>query len=140
MRSRVTGSLGSSSAASVNVQVVGPNPLPVSIASGISVQKGEFHDCSVTEINAAGGSWAAVGSGAAMSKLIQKVQMSSTIGIPIEFGVGPNSGSVTRAWVANQGEGPQVVDVALASGTHLFVRSLNASTASSGYLTVNLEG
>lgn len=140
MRSRVTGFFGASSGSPSNVTIVGPSPLPVSVQGGLDVKKAEIHDISATNINASGGAFVALGSGAALGSIIQKLQLSYTAGEPLEFGVGASAGAATRKWVANQGEGPMLLDILLAAADKVWVRSLSLNAVSSGYITTNFLG
>jgi hypothetical protein len=100
----------------------------------------EFHDAASVGINGSAGAWVALGSGAALGAAVKKIQMTQTVGEPLEFGTGANAGAATRKWVSNRGEGPQVFEVDIASGTKLWVRSLTTSAVAAGEITLNCLG
>jgi len=70
---------------------------------------------------------------------ISKLQLTFTAGQPLEFGVGPNSGSIVQKFIINQGEGPLTLDCVLSTGDKLWVSSLG-SDVTTGFLTMNLIG
>jgi hypothetical protein len=112
--------------------------LPV-IVSG-DIKETRFHDAALVNINGSAGAWVALGSGAAITVTVKQIQFSSTIGDPLEIGVGSAAGNAVQKFIINQGGGPVVIADTQASGDKLWIRSLSSSATTSGYLTLNLVG
>ena len=108
--------------------------------SAVDVLKAEFHNMTSVNINGSAGAFVAVGSGAAIGFSIQKIQLSYTSGEPLEFGIGASAGAAVRKFIVNQGDGPVALDLVLATTDKLWVKSLSATSVTSGYLTLNLMG
>lgn len=101
-----------------------------------------FHSAASVGINASSGAWVELGTPtpAALTHDIKAVELTQTIGEPLEIGTGANSGAVTRRFVTNRGEGPlSLVDI-MSSGARLWVRSLTTTAVASGEITLNLLG
>ena len=91
-------------------------------------------------INNNAGAWVEFGGAVALASNILELAISFNVGEPLEIGVGPNAGAVTRVAVSNQGEGPTKLGCTLLSGQFVWIRSLSTTAVTSGYLTMNLLG
>lgn len=138
-------SVGSRYAADVFVRNDSANPIPVQGVSGVQTLETRIHDCSAAGINNNAGAFVQIGAPtpADIANTISKVQISSNVGEPLCFRIGADATAAASAenkFIVNQGEGPTTVDVSLASGDKLWVRSLTSTAISSGYITLNLIG
>lgn len=103
------------------------------------------HDCSVTNIPSSAGIAEEIRvdnatTGAALAAAVKKIHASATFGAAIEIMVGASAGAATRKFIMNLGEGPLIIECAIASGQRIYVRNLAASAVSTGILTLNLLG
>ena len=138
LKRAITGTtVGASNALDVNVvQSVVPG------AAGLEVLETRFHDCSVTNIQAVGGSFVEIETAAALANTISKMKVSCTFGEPISIRKAANAGAAAAAAdiaLLNQGQSADF-EVSLLAGDKLWVRSRTATLVNSGYLTVNLIG
>jgi hypothetical protein len=78
--------------------------------------------------------------GIVLAAAVKSMQLSCTFGVPIEIMAGASAIAATRRAVANLGEGPQNIVIKIAAGERVYARSLNASSASTGVLTINFMG
>lgn len=106
------------------------------IANGGDVFETRYFDSSSTNINGSAGAFVAVG--AALASSVGTVHVTTTIGEPLEFAIGPDCTSPARKWIVNRGEGPLVMGVSIVSGQTICVRSLSTIGASSGEIVLNL--
>lgn len=126
-------------AADVFVANTNSSPVIVEIAT-LTVLETRFHQGSVTNINGSAGAWVAFGGGAALANDTKKILLTSTMGEPLEFGVGASAGAAQRVFVINRGDGPISLELVLDSGDEIWVRSLTTSGVTSGELTMSILG
>ncbi len=126
-------------ASSTSVTIASDQP-PIPFIAGGDIKENRFHYAASQNINGSAGAWVALGSGAAIASTIKQIQYSSTLGLPVEIGVGANAGASVQKFVINQGGGPVVITDAQNVGDKLWIRSLSTSAITSGYLTVSLVG
>lgn len=129
--------IGDKVAADVNIANSPSSPFPV--LEDLDVLETRFHQGSVVNINGSAGAWVALGGGAALSNDIKQLQVTSTMGQPLEIGIGASAGAAQRKFILNRGDGPVLVKINLDDGEELWVRSLDAAVTS-GELTINLLG
>lgn len=104
----------------------------------------KYHDMSATSINASGGAFVEVRAAGVLAAAVKKINMAYTAGEPLAFraAADPTSAAALSSdlFVINQGEDEQSLNVQIAAGLKLFVRSLSANAVSTGYITMNLLG
>ena len=122
-----------------DVNVINPSSAPIIVLEDLDVLETRLHEGSVTTINASGGAWVALGGGAALANDIKSLQVTSTMGQPLEIGVGASAGAAQRKFILNRGDGPVSLKINLDSTEELWVRSLDAAVTS-GEITINLLG
>lgn len=96
-----------------------------------------YLNAATTGINNNGGAFVAVG--AALTEAITTLHVTTTIGEPLEFAIGPNcASSPTRKFLANRGEGPLIIGATIPASDFICVRSLTTTAVSSGEIVLNL--
>ncbi len=102
------------------------------------VQEVKYRQATVgAPVQATSGSYTAVGSAA--GALFSKLYITSTIGEPLSFGTSKNACStVAPKFMINRGDGPITFDVTIGSGNVICVKSMTASSATSGEIVINL--
>ena len=123
-----------------DVNVINPSSSPIITLENLDVLETRFHQGSVVNINGSAGAWVAFGGGAALASAIKEIHITSTMGEPLEFGIGASAGAAARKLIVNRGEGPLVLKIDLDSGEELWVRSLTTTGVTSGEIVVNLLG
>lgn len=97
-----------------------------------------YHNAATTAIT---GSYAAAGGGAGTIPTgTKKIQISSTIGTPLNFGIGANSGAAVSKINLVSGGGPVYIEYTFVTGDLLFVRTLDGTTVSIGHFVCNFLG
>lgn len=123
-----------------DVNVINSASSPIVVLEELDVLETRFHQGSVTNINGSAGAFVALGGGAALSNDIKQIHITTTMGEPLEIGVGASAGAAQRKFIVNRGEGPLVLKINLDSGDELWVRSLTTSGVTSGEIVLNLLG
>lgn len=123
-----------------DVNIINPSSAPIVVLEDLDILETRFHQGSVTNINGSAGAWVALGGGAALANDIKQIHMTTTMGEPLEIGVGASAGAAQRKFIVNRGEGPLVLKINLDSGDELWVRSLTTNGVTSGEIVVNLLG
>jgi len=96
----------------------------------------DFQDTSTQNITS---SYSALGAGAALTADCYSININCTFGAPIDIGVGASSGTAVRKFLINQGAQTNL-NLIIPSGSKLWVKTLDGSTVSAGFITVNYMG
>lgn len=70
----------------------------------------------------------------------KKIQVSSTVGKPLQFGIGANAGAAVAKFNIVAGGGPIEFPVQFAAADILCVKNLDAGTISTGNFVINFLG
>lgn len=99
----------------------------------------KYHDASSTNIPATYVEVEGVGNGDIPAGT-KKIQISSIVGNPLNFGIGANSGAAVSKLNLVSGGGPVYAEYTYVAGDKLFVLSLDGTTISTGSFVVNFLG
>lgn len=146
LKKAATGTLvGTKQCLDVSPQNTALTPIYVSGigSSAGAVKETRFHDCSSTNIAAAGGTWVQIGGATALANTITKMKVSCTFGEPIGIRKAATAGAAAALSddnaLLNQGQSTDF-EVSFASGDKLWALSKSSNAITSGYLTLNLIG
>lgn len=70
----------------------------------------------------------------------KKIQISSIVGAPIQFGIGANAGAATASLNLVSGGGPVYAEYTYVAGDKIFVKTLDGTTQNSGSFVINYFG
>jgi hypothetical protein len=70
----------------------------------------------------------------------KQIQVSSTVGKPLQLGIGANAGAAVAKWNLVAGGGPVTFPIQFTAADILCVRTLDGSTVSTGAFVVNFLG
>jgi hypothetical protein len=120
------------------------NPLFVSAAvSTANILGQDFHDAADTNVNDTGGAYVALGGGVTIPAGTDFVQVSSTMGEPIEISFAADlasAGASTKKIYLVPGGAPGKLEFIPGSDNKAFIRSLSANSITEGYVTLNFLG
>lgn len=104
----------------------------------------KYHDMSSVGINNNAGAFVEVRATGALASAVRQVELSYTAGEPLAFRAAADATAAgaqsSDLFVINQGDGLQSLNVQIAAGLKLFVRSLSATAVATGYITINFLG
>lgn len=121
------------------------NPLFVTGVAGstFNILGQDIHDASSDNIDVAGGSYVAFGGAVTIPSGTKYVQISSTLGEPVEIAFGADAtaaaSSVKKAYLV-EGGAPGKLEFIPATENKVFIRSLSANAIDSGYVTLIFLG
>lgn len=123
----------------------GDNPLFVSgtTVSTANILAQDIHDASATQVNDSAAAYVAFGAGITIPAGTQYVQISSTMGEPIEISFAANlgaAGASTKKVYLVPGGAPGKLEFIPATENLAFIRSLSAIDITEGYVTMNFIG
>lgn len=103
------------------------------------------HDAFILNIPAAGGTPVEIrlddsNVGIALTAAVKAMEFSCTLPEPVEILVGASAGAAVRKFIASAGDSSVTVSCIIASGQHIYLRSLDANAVTAGVLTLNLLG
>lgn len=78
--------------------------------------------------------------GLALTSAVKQIEFSCTFPEPVEVLVGATAGSAVRKFIASAGDSTMSVVCIIASGSHIYLRTLDANSITNGVLTLNLLG
>lgn len=121
------------------------NPLYVTggTSSSANLLAHDFHDASATQVNDSGGAYVAFGAGITIPAGVQLVQISSTMGEPVEISFAANlgaAGASTKKVYLVPGGAPGKLEFIPETENLAFIRSLSANDITEGYVTMNFVG
>lgn len=99
----------------------------------------KYNDAAVNNITNAYTEVSGVGNGSIPAGT-KKLQISGTIGAPINIGIGPNSGAAVSKINMVEGGGPLYIEYTFVAGDKLFMKTLDGSTQAIGHLVFNFLG
>lgn len=123
----------------LNVNVLNTVPVPTA-AANYAYKEHRFMDASVTTINKSSGAWVQVGDTPAdIANTIVEMRVNANLGAALQFGSGPNAGSVTVIGTTGAGQ-TTAFGVTLAAGDKIWVKAIQDNDVVAGELLVNLMG
>lgn len=120
------------------------NPLITSpAATTANLLSRDIHDASTANINASGGAYVAFGTAITIPAGTFKVQISSTMGEPVEISfasaIGTAAASTKKVFIV-EGGAPGTLDFIPGANNKIFVKSLSLNAIASGYIAINFMG
>ena len=103
----------------------------------------DIHDAATTGVNGSAGAYVAFGAAVTIPATTKKVQISSTMGEPLEISfadVLANAGASVKKVYLVQGGAPGTIDFSPGTSNKVFIKSLSTTAISEGYVTVNFIG
>lgn len=120
------------------------NPLFISGgASTLNLLARDVHDASAANVNGSAGAYIAFGNGITIPAGTEYVQISSTMGEPIEISFSANlagAGASTKKVYLVPGGAPGKLEFIPATENQAFIRSLSTNSVTEGYVTINFTG
>lgn len=99
----------------------------------------KYQDAATTNITSSFTEVNGVGNGTVPAST-KRFQISSTVGVGIQFGIGASSGAAVASIDLVAGGGPVYIDYTYVAGDKLFVKTLDSSTQSAGTFAINFTG
>lgn len=119
------------------------NPLFVSGASVATILAQDIHSAAATTVNGSAGAYVALGAAVTIPAGTKSVQISSTMGEPVEISFAANSGaaaaSVAKAYLV-AGGAPGKLDLIPGANNKAFIKSLSTTSITDGYVTLIFMG
>lgn len=119
------------------------NPLYTSAASTLNILDQDIHDAAGAPINGSAGAYIAFGTAITIPAGTELVQISSTLGEPVEIAFGADATaaatSAKKVYLVPGGS-PGKLEFIPATENKAFIRSLSTTAISDGYVTLNFLG
>lgn len=120
------------------------NPLFTSpVASTATILLQDIHDASATSVNGSAGAYKAFGAAITVPAGTTKVQLSSTMGEPVEISFASaigTAGASTKKVFLVPGGAPGYLEFVPGASNKIFIKSLSTTVITDGYICINLTG
>lgn len=103
----------------------------------------DIHDASATSVNGSAGAYKAFGAAITVPAGTTKVQLSSTMGEPVEISFASaigTAGASTKKVFLVPGGAPGYLDFVPGASNKIFIKSLSTTAITDGYIAINCTG